>query len=62
MKKQEIDYILNAMLESYEEVSDLNFTAGKPLQVETSGELVSVKTKRISCGISMIQASIILSS
>jgi twitching motility protein PilT len=30
------------MLESYERVSDLNFTVAKPLQVETSGQLVPI--------------------
>ena len=43
MKKQQIDHILSKMLDSNENVSDLNFTPGKPLQVESSGELVSVK-------------------
>ncbi len=43
MQKQEIDHILTKMLESYENVSDLNFTPGKPLQVEASGELMPVK-------------------
>ncbi|MBF0203208.1 MAG: PilT/PilU family type 4a pilus ATPase [Desulfamplus sp.] len=43
MQKQEVDYILSRMLESNENVSDLNFTPGKPLQVETSGVLVPVK-------------------
>jgi twitching motility protein PilT len=42
MRKQEIDYILTKMLDSYGNVSDLNITAGKPFQVETSGELVKV--------------------
>jgi twitching motility protein PilT len=42
MKKQQIDHILSKMLESHDNVSDLNFTPGKPLQVESSGELVSV--------------------
>lgn len=43
MQRQEIDHILNVMLESYENVSDLNFTPGKPLQVESSGVLLPVK-------------------
>ena len=30
------------MLESHDNVSDLNFTVEKPLQVESSGQLVSV--------------------
>ncbi len=45
MKKPEVDYILTAMLDSHESVSDLNFTAGKPLQVETYGELTPVDMK-----------------
>ncbi len=43
MRKQEIDYILGRMLDSYKNVSDLNITAGRPFQVESSGELSSVE-------------------
>jgi twitching motility protein PilT len=42
LKRQQIDHILTAMLESHDNVSDLNFTVEKPLQVESSGQLVSV--------------------
>jgi twitching motility protein PilT len=42
VKKQQIDYILSKMLDSHGNVSDLNLTPGKPLQVESSGELVAV--------------------
>ena len=42
MKKQEIDHILTKMLDSHNNVSDLNLTVGKPLQVESAGELVGV--------------------
>ncbi|MBW1606949.1 MAG: PilT/PilU family type 4a pilus ATPase [Deltaproteobacteria bacterium] len=42
MKKQEIDHILARMLDTYDNVSDLNITVGKPFQVETSGELAVV--------------------
>ena len=42
MNKQEVDHILTRMLESHDNVSDLNITPGKPLQVESSGELVPV--------------------
>ncbi|MEH0022540.1 MAG: PilT/PilU family type 4a pilus ATPase [Desulfobacter sp.] len=42
MKKQQIDHILNRMLDSHDNVSDLNLTPGKPLQVESSGQLVPV--------------------
>ena len=42
MTKAELDYILGTMLDSFKNVSDLNITAEKPLQVESSGELVGV--------------------
>jgi twitching motility protein PilT len=42
MRKTEVDYILNAMLDSEAHVSDLNITVDKPLQVESSGELLPV--------------------
>ena len=43
MRKQEIDHVLTRMLDSHTNVSDLNFTVGKPLQVESSGQLVPVE-------------------
>ncbi len=42
MKRPEVNYWITNMLESYEKVSDLNFTVAKPLQVETSGQLVPI--------------------
>ncbi len=45
MKKQEVDQILTNMLDAYENVSDLNFTVGKSLQVESAGVLQPVKMK-----------------
>ena len=42
MRKAEIDDMLTAMLDSHGNVSDLNITADRPLQVESSGELVPV--------------------
>ena len=45
MRKQEIDHILTRMLDSHTNVSDLNFTVGKPLQVESAGQLVPVEIK-----------------
>ena len=42
MTKAELDYILGTMLDSNKLVSDLNITVDKPLQVESSGELVTV--------------------
>jgi twitching motility protein PilT len=40
--KAELDYILGAMLDAHKNVSDLNITVDKPLQVEASGELIGV--------------------
>ena len=42
MTRAELDYILGTMLDSHKNVSDLNFTVDKPLQVEASGELDTV--------------------
>ncbi len=42
MRKQQIDYILTALLESRDNVSDFNITVDKPFQVESSGQLVPV--------------------
>ena len=39
MTKAELDYILGTMLDSHKDVSDLNFTVEKPMQVEAYGEL-----------------------
>ncbi|MBW2683510.1 MAG: PilT/PilU family type 4a pilus ATPase [Deltaproteobacteria bacterium] len=43
MKKTEIDYWIAAMLDSHSNVSDLNITVGKELQVETAGVLAPVE-------------------
>ena len=43
MTKAELDYILATMLDSHKDVSDLNFTVEKPPQVESYGELNSVR-------------------
>ena len=45
MRKQQIDHILGDMLESHDDVSDLNITVDKPFQVESSGELKPVPLK-----------------
>jgi twitching motility protein PilT len=42
MRKANVDYILRYMVESHDNVSDMNFTVAKPPQVETSGELTPV--------------------
>jgi len=43
MKKTEIDYWIAAMLDSHSNVSDLNITVGKELQVESAGVLAPVE-------------------
>ena len=42
MRKADVDYLLRRMLESYDNVSDLNISVAKPPQVEVSGELTPV--------------------
>ncbi|PKN63530.1 MAG: twitching motility protein [Deltaproteobacteria bacterium HGW-Deltaproteobacteria-15] len=42
MRQRELDHVLTAMLECHENVSDLNMTVDKPLQVESSGQLKPV--------------------
>jgi twitching motility protein PilT len=42
MRKQEIEFILTTMLELFGNVSDINITVGKPLQVESAGVLKPV--------------------
>jgi twitching motility protein PilT len=43
MQRTELDYVLSTMLDSQHEVSDLNITVDKPLQVESTGELLPVR-------------------
>jgi len=43
MTRQEMEHIMTRMLDSCEDVSDLNMTVGKPLQVESAGVLVPVE-------------------
>lgn len=43
MKQPEVDYWITSMLETFGNVSDLNVTVGKPLQVESSGKLTPIK-------------------
>lgn len=45
MRQPEIDYWIASMLETYENVSDLNITVGKTLQVESSGQLAPVQVE-----------------
>lgn len=43
MRKQEVDYVLGKMLDTFKNVSDLNMTVGRPFQVESSGQLIGVE-------------------
>ncbi|MFQ5431915.1 MAG: type IV pilus twitching motility protein PilT [Nitrospinota bacterium] len=45
MRAVDFDFILTTMLETSPNVSDINLTVGKPLQVESAGELVEVPFK-----------------
>ena len=45
MRKPEVEHIMTTMLDSHQSVSDLNITVGKPLQVESYGELMPVEMK-----------------
>ena len=58
MRKQQIDYILTTMLESYDNVSDFNITVDKPFQVESSGELKPVGLNPPIAKITPFQAEI----
>ena len=42
MRIPDLDKILSAMLQTYEGISDLNFSVGHPMQVEDFGELKPV--------------------
>ena len=59
MKKQEIDHILVGMLDYHRDVSDLNFTVGKPLQIESAGELIPVDMKPSFKALSPFQTEIL---
>jgi len=45
MKKQQIELLIGKMLEAHDDISDLNLTVDKPLQVGSSGELKPVYTE-----------------
>ncbi len=59
MRRQEIDHVLTAMLESHDNVSDLNFTVDKPCQVESSGQLVPVSLNPSISKITPFQAEVL---
>jgi twitching motility protein PilT len=59
MRKQQIDHILGMMLESHEDVSDINVTVDKPFQVETAGELKPVSFEILANQLTPFQSEII---
>src|SRR5258707_15331725 len=42
MRRNELDFILGALLDSAKDVSDIVFTVDRPPQVEVSGQLLAV--------------------
>ena len=42
MRRNELDYILNTLLDGHKDVSDLLLTVDKPLQIEASGRLIPI--------------------
>ena len=59
MRKQQIDHILGFMLESYEDVSDINVTVDRPFQVETAGELKPVSLDILGDQLTPFQTEIV---
>jgi twitching motility protein PilT len=59
MRRKEIDYILMQMLESHKRISDLNFTPGKPIQVESDGELIPVRMEPNFTNLTAFQTEVI---
>lgn len=47
MRKQEIDYILEKLCDYHQEISDIVFTVGRPMQVMLWGELKPVYIKEV---------------
>jgi len=58
MTRQEIDHIMTRMLDSRENVSDLNMTVGKPFQVESAGVLTPVDLEPPFDGLTPFQTEI----
>ncbi|MBW2093195.1 MAG: PilT/PilU family type 4a pilus ATPase, partial [Deltaproteobacteria bacterium] len=58
MQRAQVDFILSKMLESHQNVSDLNITVGKKFQVESSGQLVELDIKPAIDRLTPFQAEI----
>ena len=55
MRRTELDCILADMLETHDGISDLNFTVGRPFQVETFGQLIPASIQPRLSGLSPYQ-------
>ena len=58
MKQSEIEYWITSMLAAYDNVSDLNITVGKTLQVESAGVLMPVRVSPAVGTITPFQAEV----
>ena len=43
MRRNELDYVLNTLLDHHKDVSDIILTVDRPLQVEVAGQLEPVE-------------------
>ena len=55
MRRTELDSILADMLETHDGISDLNFTVGRPFQVEAFGQLIPASIQPRLSGLSPYQ-------
>ena len=55
MRRTELDSILTDMLETHDGISDLNFTVGRPFQVESYGELKAANIQPPIAGLTPYQ-------
>jgi twitching motility protein PilT len=58
MRKAQMDTLLAAMLDSHDLVSDVNLSVDRPLQVESSGELVPAKVNPLIANLTPFQTEI----
>jgi twitching motility protein PilT len=59
MRRTELDYLMGTMLDSQNDVSDLNITVDKPPQVESFGELMPVELNPPIANLSPFQTEMI---
>ncbi len=59
MRRNDLDQLMGVMLDAFPDVSDLNMTVDKPLQVESSGQLFPVPTEPPIAALTPFQAEVI---